>query len=62
MMAENVQGLNILHLFFTAFGEEVCACFRGGNNWTCGEVPQKKNGSGPCLSGMPLVMARMSLL
>lgn len=62
MVAEYVQGLKILNLFFTAFGKEVCACFRGGNNWTCGEVPQKKNGSGPCLSGMPLVMACISLL
>lgn len=54
-MAENVHSLKISHLFFAAFGKEVCACFRGGNNWTCGEIPQKKNGSGSCLSGMPLV-------
>lgn len=61
-MAENVHCLNILRLFFAAFGKEVCACFGGGNNWTCGEIPQKKNGSGPYLSGMPLVVALKSSL
>lgn len=40
-----------LCLFFAAFGKEVCACFRGGNDWTRGEIPQKEDGSGSCLSG-----------
>lgn len=62
MMAENIQGLKIMCLFFAAFGKEVCACFRGGNNWTRGEIPQEEDGSGSCLSGTALTGALASSL